>query len=1250
MGGKSATTTQKVTIPPEVMARYNAVNKRAEQAAAQPFQQYSTDPNAFVAPITGTQQAGIQNIGMAQNIAQPYYQAGAGLTLSGSRGVGPLTQQQIGYYENPYTQAVAGTTFDALRQQQQQEMQGATANAIRSGAFGGDRAGLVAANLARQQQLGTAQAIAPIYERGYAQALQTAQGQQGVMAQDLQRQLAAGQQIAGLGTGATQTALQAGQALLGAGTAEQQTQQAGLSALYNQFLQERGYPFQVAQFLANIAMGTGALSGSTTTTQQPVPFLSDEREKTNIQPLGKGLYAYDYIDDVEAAERGERPMPPKRVGPMAQDIEERAPGLVGEVGGHKVVKGLAPESMGGAVIDLGPGEYRAGYAPGGLVSSEDIRAILEAQKQAFAPYAQAGLYGGSPQQGGVGKPAYVPSAMLPTPKLMTAGAPPRMPESIASQAMGTAREFGLTPKSMYEMGREGLGKLRDMGRQGPSRAEPPAPSSQEAIAASRLMPSIEWDQEYMSRYRGGLVGYADGGGVDKDDPMASYGAQGPSIGIPTEQPDIKPLEPAKPPSSQPNSVMGDILGLAKTAASIYSGLPFANGGLVPRAGYQAGGSPSFDEALERTLRYEGGYNPNDVGSPTMMGIRQASNPDVDLRRVKEDPEYRSNIYRERYWNPIGADRMDPKLATIAFDTSVNLGPGRTKQLLEEAGNDPIKLLQLRQRHYDNLIARDPEKYGQYGGGWSSRVRDLMAYAGGEPRAEASGAIDRAAGRPAGLAAARGAPSPEEGGLIASILPTKFGTKTLATPKGEQFGGLGEFLTSRQFVQPLLEGIGAMASSQSLNPWGAALQGLGAASRAYTGLEKEMAGIGETKERTGLVQAQADLERVRAQGAAIQNFEGRVNILVRDSSGRPKWIDFENDYKPNRNAYQLYIPSPGETIPDKPTRPVAPSEGVQRGDVGPQKPADQKKEEPAVGAETTAPTSTLPSRGTDPFSLTEDLQKRAVSEAAQMRGETNASLAGRQDIVSQQNKLAELAREQKKLLLEIGVLGSTPGGFVSQGPLVRYKYNLAKVANDVVGSVFPLTYDPKTGKTERSELFDSKDIANIDAWNKKLAELSDKAAMAGNQRAEAALGTLRGMFPSPELTAGGFAKNAAEVLVQRQIDIERARFVNKYHDIVRRENPSRFSERFGPAILEEFNRRYEDVFNAQQRALERMLNPSSGPTDPNTRRRMMDENGKPMSWFTFLQKNASRLDPEFVKQIENRFNAPGIMNYFQVGAP
>lgn len=1298
MGGKSATTTQQVQIPPEVMARYRAVNTRAEQTASQPFQAYSQDPSAFVAPLTQTQQAGIQNINRAAGMTQPYFETAAGLTLGGAQGVGPLTQQQIGYYQNPFTQSVVGSTLAGLQQQQGQQLAQQQAEAIKAGAFGGDRAGIQRAQLQGQQNLATAQAISPLYQRGYEQAVQTAAGQQAVVGQDLQRQLAAGQQLGGLGAAGQQAALAGAQAQLGAGTAEQQTQQAGLQALYNQFLQQRGYDFQTAQFLANIAMGTGALSGSTTTTQQPVPFFSDEREKTNVQSLGKGLYAYDYKDDVRRAEEEGRPMPPKRVGPMAQDIEERAPGLVGEVGGHKVVKGLNPESMGGAVLDLGPDQYRERFAPGGLVGADDLRAILAAQQQAFGPFAQSGLYGGNPQQGGAGKPGYVPGTALPTPKLMTAGAAPRLPESTVSQGLGTAREFGITPSKMYEYGQAGLGKAREMTRQGPSRAEPPAPSSQGAMAASAAMPSVEYNEEDRLRpgqAYGGLVGYAGGGSVDKDDPMASYGAQRADIGIPTEAPDIKPLEGAKPPSTQPQSVAGDVAKLATAAAALfalsdarmkdniepvgelYDGQPVYrynmkgspktqlglmaqdlehNGhgdavaglggvkmvdykratdvaaGLAPRQGYQAGGTPSFDEALRRTLSYEGGYA-EDAGGPTMMGISSRANPDVNLQRVKEDPEYRSSIYRERYWNPIGADRMDPRMANVAFDTAVNLGVGRTRQLLEEAGNDPARLLQLRQQHYNDLIARDPETYGRYGRGWSNRVNDLMAYAGGQGQAPASAEINRVAGAPQGLGQARpstsepAAPTSQERSALAGFLPVKFGTRTLANPKGEEFGGVGEFLTSRQFVQPLLEGIGAMASSQSLSGVGAALQGLGAASRAYTGLEKEMAGTAQTAEQTRLTQAEADISRVAAQGATIKNFEGRLVILVRGPDGKPTWVDFQD-----RAKYDPYILAAGEQAPLPPSKTAEPGQ-IRQGDLSTRKEPAAKTEGPeaAAAGAAEAPKTPAPFRGTNPLTFDQSLEERARQEARTMERETNVTLSSRKDMVEETNRAAAAASAEKKIMLELGVLASTPGGFLSQGALLPYKMRLARVANDIVGR----------------EVFDEKDLARFEAWEKKLTELSASAARSGDQTAVEALSRLRTMYPSPEQSQPGAAKNAAEVLIRNQQRIDEARLLNQYHDVIRGQT-SRLSSRFDPSVRDLIDKKYENIYVKDRQALERMLDSSTGPSDPRTGRRMTDAQGKPMSWFTFLQKNGSRVDDEFVKQIEQRFNAPGIMRYFQTG--
>ena len=335
-GGKGSTqTTQTMQIPPEVMARYNAVNARAEKVAQTPYQAYSSDPNAFVAPLTQTQQAGIQNTNAMAGAAQPYYGAAAALTAAGAGGANPQGLN-VGQYYNPYTQAVAEPTLQALQQQQGVERSNLM-NPQTARSFGGDRSGLVAANLARQQALGTSQAIAPIYQQAYDKALATAGQQQGVglaaQQANLQRLGQAGAQFGQLGSGAQAAGLAGAQAQLAAGSTEQQTGQAGLQALYNQFQQQQAYPFQIAQFLSNIATGTGALSGNTTagTTQGGGGFFSDERLKENVEQVGKtndgqNIYRYNYKGD-----------PRSQIGLIAQEVAQDHPEAVGQRDGYLTV-------------------------------------------------------------------------------------------------------------------------------------------------------------------------------------------------------------------------------------------------------------------------------------------------------------------------------------------------------------------------------------------------------------------------------------------------------------------------------------------------------------------------------------------------------------------------------------------------------------------------------------------------------------------------------------------------------------------------------------------------------------------------------------------------------------------------------------------------------------------------------------------------------------------------------------------------
>ena len=231
-GGKTSTSTSSVQIPPEVLARYNAVNQYAGQVAQTPYQPYQ---GQFVAPMTGQQNAAISNINQAAGQAQPYYtaatqaltqgqqaatpyydaamqayggayglgaqlgqesygaltgaQAGAqpynqmatGLALAGAQAVNPtyLGTQQINQFMSPYLGDVVGSTMAAMNQQNQQQQSQLAGNAIQAGAFGGDRAGVAAANLAYQQNLANQQTIANLYNTGYGQALAAAQQQQG---------------------------------------------------------------------------------------------------------------------------------------------------------------------------------------------------------------------------------------------------------------------------------------------------------------------------------------------------------------------------------------------------------------------------------------------------------------------------------------------------------------------------------------------------------------------------------------------------------------------------------------------------------------------------------------------------------------------------------------------------------------------------------------------------------------------------------------------------------------------------------------------------------------------------------------------------------------------------------------------------------------------------------------------------------------------------------------------------------------
>lgn len=132
-------------------------------------------------------------------------------------------------------------------------------------------------------------------------------------------------------------------------------------------------------------------------------------------------------------------------------------------------------------------------------------------------------------------------------------------------------------------------------------------------------------------------------------------------------------------------------------------------------------SSNFDDAVNFVLKEEGGYVKNDAGKgETNYGINSSANPDIDVKNLT--PEDAKSIYKERYWNALGADSLPRGLQMAAFDTAVNMGVPTAKELLKKADGDVSEFLRLRKKKYVS-IAKDPSKK-QYLKTWLNRVKRL----------------------------------------------------------------------------------------------------------------------------------------------------------------------------------------------------------------------------------------------------------------------------------------------------------------------------------------------------------------------------------------------------------------------------------------------------------------------------------------------------------------------------------------------
>lgn len=301
MGGKSGgggggqTTTSTNQPPQQVLDAYGSLINRGTQVANTPYQAYQGQQ---VADLTPMQNQAFGNINAAQGQAQPYIDQASGLANQSAQStwqnIPQYNNANLQQYQNPYTQNVINSTMANINQNNAIQQQQLLGHAISSGAspFGGDRAGVAASELARQQNLASGQTIAGLENQGFqnAQSEFNTQQQTQLAGQnaDANRQAQAASIQGGLGLASQGAALQGATAQLQGGTLQQQQQQAGLNAAYNQWQQQQAYPYQQTGWLGNLVEGLGSNSGGQSSTTTPGASSASQAAGLGMLGLGAG--------------------------------------------------------------------------------------------------------------------------------------------------------------------------------------------------------------------------------------------------------------------------------------------------------------------------------------------------------------------------------------------------------------------------------------------------------------------------------------------------------------------------------------------------------------------------------------------------------------------------------------------------------------------------------------------------------------------------------------------------------------------------------------------------------------------------------------------------------------------------------------------------------------------------------------------------------------------------------------------------
>lgn len=141
-------------------------------------------------------------------------------------------------------------------------------------------------------------------------------------------------------------------------------------------------------------------------------------------------------------------------------------------------------------------------------------------------------------------------------------------------------------------------------------------------------------------------------------------------------------------------------------------------------------------------------NPKDPGGETKYGIAKKFNPSVNIDTLTL--EQAKQLYFDKYWIIVNCDKIKMPLGALYFDAVVNSGSKQGTVFLQKAlgakadgsfGPGTLsaaaeikdikvacsKFIDVREKFFRDLVAKNPDQYGEFLAGWLNRITMLRGW-------------------------------------------------------------------------------------------------------------------------------------------------------------------------------------------------------------------------------------------------------------------------------------------------------------------------------------------------------------------------------------------------------------------------------------------------------------------------------------------------------------------------------------------